>query len=218
MASATHPASATERDPTARIDRSHVADRLYIDRSNLPPTLAHAIRRLATFSNPMFTELQRMRLSVSRTPRVSACFEDLDRYRALPRGCLPEVTSLVEELGVKVALRDERVDGEALELRFCGELNNSQHSAARAFLQHDVGVLCAPPGWGKTVLATKMIATRGCSTLLLVHRKPLVEQWIERLCEFPRHHTEVDRETRRQPTPPDATNRHRDGPDTRAQR
>ena len=160
------------------------ADRVYLDRSNLPPTLAHAIRRLATFANPMFTELQRMRLSVARTPRVIGCFEDLDRYLALPRGCLPDVASLVGELGIKLDLRDERVDGDSVELEFCGELNDSQHSAARAFLEHDVGVLCAPPGWGKTVLATNLIATRGCSTLVLVHRKPLVEQWTERLCEF----------------------------------
>ena len=160
------------------------ADRVYIDRSNLPPNLAHAFRRLATFSNPMFTELQRMRLSVARTPRVIGCFEDLDHYLALPRGCLPDVTCLIGELGVKFDLRDERVDGETLELEFCGELNDSQHSAARAFLRHDVGVLCAPPGWGKTVVATSLIASRGCSTLVLVHRKPLVEQWAERLCQF----------------------------------
>jgi superfamily II DNA or RNA helicase len=161
-----------------------LADRVYIDRSNLPPTLAHAIRRLATFANPMFTELQRMRLSVARTPRVIGCFDDLDRHLALPRGCLSEVTSLLAELGVKLDLRDERVDGEALGLEFCGELNDSQHAAARAILQHDVGVLSAPPGWGKTVLATNLIASRGRSTLVLVHRKPLVEQWTERLSEF----------------------------------
>ncbi len=161
-----------------------LADRVYINRLKLAPTLAHAIRRLATFSNPMFTELQRMRLSVARTPRVIACFEDLDRYLALPRGCLADVASLVGELGVKLDIRDERVDGAALELEFSGKLNESQQSAARAFLQHDVGVLCAPPGWGKTVLATHLIASRGCSALVLVHRKPLVDQWIERLCEF----------------------------------
>jgi len=161
-----------------------LADRVYIDRSKLPPTLAHAIRRLATFSNPMFAELQRMRLSVARTPRVIGCFEDLDGYLALPRGCLADVASLVGELGVQLNLRDERVAGETVELEFSGELNGSQHSAARALLRHDVGVLCAPPGWGKTVLATHLIARRGCSTLVLVHRKPLVEQWIARLCEF----------------------------------
>jgi hypothetical protein len=161
-----------------------LADRVYVDRSQLPPALAHAIRRVATFSNPMFTELQRMRLSVARTPRVIGCFEDLDGYLALPRGCLADVTSLASELGVQLNLCDERVDGEKVEPEFSGELNDSQHSAARALLQHDVGVLSAPPGWGKTVLATILIASRGCSTLVLVHRKPLVEQWIERLCEF----------------------------------
>jgi superfamily II DNA or RNA helicase len=161
-----------------------LADRIYIDRSTLPPPLAHAIRRLATFSNPMFAELQRMRLSVARTPRVIGCFEDLAVHLALPRGCLADVTSVTRDLGIKLDVRDERVDGEALELKFCGQLNASQRTAARAFLQHEVGVLCAPPGWGKTVLATQLIASRGRSTLVLVHRKPLVEQWVERLCAF----------------------------------
>ena len=161
-----------------------LADRVYVDRSKLPPTLAHAIRRLATFSNPMFTELQRMRLSVARTPRVIGCFEDLDAYLALPRGCLPDIASLFGELGVKLDVRDERVDGEPLELEFRGELSESQRAAAGAVLRYDVGVFCAPPGWGKTVLATNLIAARGRSTLVLVHRKPLVEQWTERLSEF----------------------------------
>jgi hypothetical protein len=109
-----------------------LADRLYVDRSKLPPTLAHAIRRLATFSNPMFAELQRMRLSVARTPRVIGCFEDLDGYLALPRGCLADVASLVGELGVQLNVRDERVAGETVELEFSGELNGSQQSAVRA--------------------------------------------------------------------------------------
>ena len=161
-----------------------LADRIYIDRSQLPSTLTHALRRLATFTNPMFTELQRMRLSVARTPRVIGCFEDLDGYLVLPRGCLDDVGSLVEEIGVKLEVRDERVDGETLELTFNGELSQSQLSAARALLRHDVGVLCAPPGWGKTVLATHVIARRNCSTLVLVHRKQLVDQWVDRLSEF----------------------------------
>jgi superfamily II DNA or RNA helicase len=132
----------------------------------------------------MFNELQRMRLPVARTPRVIGCFEDLDGYLALPRGCLRDVGSVLGELGIRLDLRDERVEGEAVEFAFCGELNEPQQSAARAVLQHETGVLCAPPGWGKTVLATNLIATRARSTLVLVHRKPLVEQWAARLSEF----------------------------------
>jgi superfamily II DNA or RNA helicase len=42
---------------------------------------------------------------------------------------------------------------------------------------HDNGMIVAPPGFGKTVLGTYLIAERKCSTLVLVHRQPLLEQW-----------------------------------------
>lgn len=161
-----------------------ISDRLYLERSALPPPLAHTMRHLATFSNPTFLELQRMRLSVARTPRVIACFEDFDRYLALPRGCLTDAQALLAGLGIRLELRDERDDGEPIALEFEGKLDASQREAAQALLPNETGVLCAPPGWGKTVVATSLIAARGRSTLVLVHRKPLVEQWAERLAEF----------------------------------
>lgn len=161
-----------------------IADRLYVERSAIPPALAHAIKRLATFSNPMFLELQRMQMSVARTPRVIGCFEDLPRHIALPRGCVSEVEALLAEFHVRFDLEDERVDGEPVMLRFEGELNETQQRAVIAMLANETGVLCAPPGWGKTVVASSLIAARGCSTLVLVHRQPLVEQWAERLSQF----------------------------------
>ena len=161
-----------------------LADRLYVERSSLPPVLVHAIKRLATFSNPMFLELQRMRMSVARTPRVIGCFEDLGRHVAVPRGCLAEVEALLAEFDVRLDIQDERTDGEPLAIEFEGNLNGMQQRAVNAMLESETGVLCAPPGWGKTVVATSLIAARGCSTLVLVHRKPLIEQWAVRLGEF----------------------------------
>ena len=161
-----------------------LADRLYVERLGLPPALVHAIKRLATFSNPMFLELQRLRMSVARTPRVIGCFEDLDRHVAVPRGCLAEVEALLAEFDVRLDVQDERIDGEPLAIEFEGNLNDTQQRAVNAMLESETGVLCAPPGWGKTVVATRLIAARGCSTLVLVHRKPLIEQWAVRLGEF----------------------------------
>ena len=112
------------------------------------------------------------------------CFDDVDGYLALPRGCLPDVERLLEELDSKLTVEDERVSGEPIDVSFQGELNDSQREAAAAIAGQDIGVLCAPPGWGKTVLATSMLASRGRSTLILVHRGPLVEQWVARLSEF----------------------------------
>ena len=44
-------------------------------------------------------------------------------------------------------------------------------------LAHDDGVIVAPPGTGKTVIACALIAKRQLPTLILAHSKPLLEQW-----------------------------------------
>ncbi|MEA1932906.1 MAG: DEAD/DEAH box helicase [Thermodesulfobacteriota bacterium] len=49
---------------------------------------------------------------------------------------------------------------------------------------HDTGVLSATTAFGKTVIAAWLIAKRGVNTLVLVHRRQLLEQWIEQLSTF----------------------------------
>jgi superfamily II DNA or RNA helicase len=167
-----------------RMVRATLANRLYVALDGLPPVLTDAIRRLAVFSNPRFLELQAMRMSTARTPRVIACFEQTGGFLALPRGCREPLEHLLEDLGVALDLSDERTDSQALDVRFTGELTSDQERAVPRMLTGDAGVLCAPPGSGKTVIAARLIAERRCSTLVLVHRRPLLDQWVERLDDF----------------------------------
>lgn len=69
-------------------------------------------------------------------------------------------------------------------MSFQGELRPEQMTAVRKLLEHDNGVLAATTAFGKTVVAAWMIAQRGVSTLVLVHRRQLLDQWVERLSEF----------------------------------
>jgi superfamily II DNA or RNA helicase len=168
----------TERLAAAKLPgtvSATLAQRLYVRSEGLPPVLLDALRRLAAFSNPKFLELQAMRKSTALTPRVIACFEQTGDFLVLPRGCLEQLEELLAGLNIALELSDERTDGKALKVRFTGELTVHQEQ---------LGVLCAPPGIGKTVIATRLIAARACSTLVLVHRKPLLEQWVKRLNEF----------------------------------
>ena len=161
-----------------------LGDQLYVAREGLPPGLVNRLVRLAAFQNPAFYAAQAMRRSTFGTPRVVACAELLSHYIALPRGCLPAMEGLLEELGIGLHLRDERCAGRRVETTFLGELTPEQAAAADAPLAHDTGVLAATTAFGKTVVAASLLADRGTNTLILVHRRQLMDQWIARLGAF----------------------------------
>jgi superfamily II DNA or RNA helicase len=97
---------------------------------------------------------------------------------------MADVQELLSELKIKHTIRDERFSGRPLSVEFQGELRQDQLTAARAMLAHDAGVLSASTAFGKTVIAAWLLAERGVNTLVLVHRRQLLEQWVERLCGF----------------------------------
>jgi len=160
------------------------ANLLYFEKSQLPQALANRLIRLAAFQNPEFYRAQAMRMSVWDKPRVIGCAENYPQHIALPRGCLDDAMSLLSEHGIRCDVRDERQSGDRLDVRFSGTLRPDQEAAVAAMLRHDAGVLSAPTAFGKTVAAAALIATRAVSTLILVHRTELLNQWKERLQAF----------------------------------
>lgn len=161
-----------------------LAQRLFIVKAGLPSPVLNQMKRLAAFQNPEFYKKQSMRLSTAMTPRVICCSEDLPQHVALPRGCQPELEELLRGHGVALDVEDQQTQGAPLDLCFQGTLTAVQEQAARALLAHDGGVCVAPPGVGKTVIGTYLVAARACSTLVLVHRRPLLDQWLAQLCVF----------------------------------
>lgn len=161
-----------------------LGNQIYIGRDELPPALINRLVRLAAFQNPEFYRAQAMRLSTFGKPRIISCAEDFSKHIGLPRGCLNETTDLFESLGIRYDIVDERVAGEKIKVRFNGELGKEQKIAARKMLEQDTGVLAATTAFGKTVIAAYMIAKRAVNALVLVHRRQLLDQWIERLSSF----------------------------------
>ena len=161
-----------------------LADRVYIPKEDLPPSIVTRLMRLAAFQNPEFYRAQAMRLPTYGKPRVVACSEDGARFIELPRGCLEEVEALLRGFGIELSIQDQRYPGLPLAVSFQGILRPEQKAAAKAMVAHDTGVLAATTAFGKTVVATWLIAQRGVNTLILVHRKQLLEQWITRLAEL----------------------------------
>jgi superfamily II DNA or RNA helicase/very-short-patch-repair endonuclease len=161
-----------------------LGDQIYIAKDSLPPGLRNRLLRIAAFQNPEFYKAQAMRLPTYDKPRIISCAEDHSRHLGLPRGCLEDLQHLLGALHIAVDLSDRRHAGNPLDVAFQGELRPEQQAAAESMLAHDTGVLSATTAFGKTVVAAWLIAQRGVSTLVLVHRRQLLEQWIERLATF----------------------------------
>ena len=171
-------------EPVPAEVRVVLAQRLFLEKGRLPSGLLNQIKRLAAFQNPEFYRRQKARLSTALTPRVSACAEELPQHLARPRGCVEDLAELLGSHGATLHVDDKRVEGRAIEARFHGELTPVQQGAVEQLLAHETGVLVAPPGAGKTVVGTYLTAARGRSTLVLVHRKPLLDQWRAQLTMF----------------------------------
>jgi superfamily II DNA or RNA helicase len=161
-----------------------LGNQVYIDRTKLPSALVSRIARLAAFQNPEFYAAQAMRLPTFGKPRVISCAELLSKHIALPRGCLDDLLIVLRNTAISANLRDQRQQGRPIGTRFLGELTPEQEKAAAALLLHETGVLAATTAFGKTVVAAKMIAARDRNTLVLVHRRQLLDQWVARLRTF----------------------------------
>lgn len=150
---------------------------IYVEKEGLPSPLLNQIKRIAAFQNPEFYKKQRMRLSTALTPRVICCAEDFPKHIALPRGCLNELEDFLKMYGANVDIKDERCEGTEIDASFHGQLTPLQQEASNVLLNHETGVFVAPPGIGKTILGIYLISARRKNTLILVHRRQLLEQW-----------------------------------------
>jgi superfamily II DNA or RNA helicase len=171
-------------EPLPKIVEVVVADQIYINHAGLPPILRNRILRLASFSNPEFYRSQAMRLPTWNKPRILYCYKFFPGYIGLPVGCFEGLKQIFDFYHITPQIHDKQNHGTFIAVDFRGELYAEQKEAVEAMESSPMGILSASTAFGKTVIALWLIARRGINTLILVHRKQLLDQWLERIQQF----------------------------------
>lgn len=158
--------------------------RVHVDLTGVDSVTSNALRHLGAIHNPQYYIKQAQRFSTYGTPRVIVRFTEQDGTLTLDRGTLDDAISILKTAGYTVSRRGGTPKPLPIDASFSGTLHPRQTKAVEDVVRHATGMLVAPPGAGKTVMACKIIAERNVPTAVVVPNTELITQWKRALKTF----------------------------------
>lgn len=155
-----------------------------IGRTNLPATLVSFLKEELNFANTEFQVKKNINKSTFGIKRYFKLLNETSEDISIPRGFIGKLLRFCIEKQIDYILNDHRIQKEPVLFKGAIELREYQRAAKDAANKRDFGVIVAPPGAGKTIVSLAIIQAKQQPTLILVHRKTLADQWIERIESF----------------------------------
>ena len=153
--------------------------------TEIPPELYRILVEDLEITNPKWLENNRMGRWNRGTPKMIRFYDKIKNSGLwIPRGYIRHLINLCIKHNVPYQVDDKRRCLPEVEFSFNGKLKSFQQEAVRKMMAKDFGVLNAPTGSGKTIMALYMITQRRQPALIVVHTKDLAFQWMERINTF----------------------------------
>lgn len=151
-----------------------------------PAEVNQALKKRLTLPNPQYQAAKKYSRWVGKKfPRHLYFYKERKAGLILPRGFAREaVLACLDLCGERPEIIDQRRVLPDCSFHFKGQLRDYQKNAVQDILTRDFGVLEAGTGSGKTVMALQAIASRAQPTLIIVHTKELMYQWVAKIEEF----------------------------------
>ena len=155
-----------------------------ISRDGMTTPLINFLKEELNFTNSEFIIKKKIGRNTFGTERYFKFVEETENEIIVPRGFIGKLIRFCRENKIEQEFIDKRRKKNLIAYSFNAQLREHQQTVIESIAKKDLGVIVAPPGSGKTIVALKIIAKKQQPALIIVHRKQLVEQWIERIETF----------------------------------
>ncbi|MBN1932318.1 MAG: DEAD/DEAH box helicase [Desulfobacterales bacterium] len=159
-------------------------NQLDISKSYLPKNLITFLKENLNFINSDYIIKRRLGLNVYGLEKYFKMIDGDETSVIVPRGFLTNLTNFLQENEIQFQINDMR--SMLKQVNFTSEITlfGYQKDALEIVLKSDQGILVAPPGTGKTIIGLELISRLKQPSLILVHKKQIFDQWLERIENF----------------------------------
>lgn len=167
-------------------DKLHIQlnNAVHLTRLRMTPELINFLKVNLNFANSDYFIKKKTGRNTWGTERYFTCIEETESEVIIPRGFIGRLIRFCTQQKIDFEFQDERIKHAPIKFTTNLNLRSHQVSAMEAASRKEFGIITAPPGSGKTVIGLKIIAEKQQPALIVVHRKQLLEQWIERVQAF----------------------------------
>ena len=159
-------------------------NQISIPGNHLSTELRSFLKENLNFMNVDFLLKKKIGKSTHQTEAFFKTLEEKDGSVNIPRGFIGKLLRFCKEKNIPYRLQDKRTKLERIEFKADITLHQHQIEAVEKTEKKDFGIIVAPPGTGKTVMGLSIVAAKKQPALIIVHRKQLFDQWIERIESF----------------------------------
>lgn len=159
-------------------------NQIVLDKHQIKKDLANFLKSNLNFINSEYIIKQKIGRSVYGVQKFFNLIKESKDTIMIPRGFLNQLVDFCNENKINFEIFDKRNKLDNLVFNSKIQLSSIQEQVIDICKNRQEGVIVAPPGFGKTIIGIELIARKCQPTLILVHRKQIYDQWVERIQDF----------------------------------
>ena len=161
-----------------------VSNQITLPRAQLTPTIIHFLKDELNFLNTEYLTKRRLGKSTYKVQKYFKLIDEAGDTISIPRGFLNQLITFLDQNHIAHALMESHALLDETTFNNDIKLTPAQAKVVEQATEYNQGVIVAPSGSGKTIMGLELIARRKQPALILVHRKQILDQWVDRIQAF----------------------------------